>query len=41
MKRLAISAFALLSLSACETPTVFQEATRPGAVGYSEQRIEP
>ena len=41
MKRLAISAFALAALSACETPTVFQEATRPGAVGYSEQRIEP
>ena len=41
MKRLAISAFALAALSACETPTVYQEATRPNAVGYSEQRIEP
>ena len=41
MKRLAISALALMTLSACETPTVYQEATRAGAVGYSEQRIEP
>ena len=43
MKRLALPmlVLALASLAACETPTVFQEATRPNAVGFSEQRIEP
>jgi hypothetical protein len=41
MKRLALSALAVLSLAACATPTVFQPATGPDAVGYSEFRIEP
>jgi hypothetical protein len=30
-----------LGLAACETPTVYQAAPRPDAVGYSEFRIEP
>lgn len=42
MKRLVLSALAALSLAACaSTPTVYQAATGPGAVGYSEYRIEP
>jgi opacity protein-like surface antigen len=42
MKRLAIAALAALSLSACATaPTVYQPSAKPGAVGYSEYRIEP
>lgn len=41
MKRLVLSALAALSLAACATPTVYQAATGPGAVGYSEFRIEP
>jgi hypothetical protein len=30
-----------LGLVACETPTLYQAAPRPDAVGYSEFRIEP
>ena len=41
MKRLVLSALAALSLAACATPTVYQAATGPDAVGYSEYRIEP
>jgi len=41
MKRLVLSALAALSLAACATtPTVYQPASGPGAVGYSEFRIE-
>jgi hypothetical protein len=31
----------LLALASCETPTVYQPAPGPSAIGYSEQRIEP
>lgn len=42
MKRLVLSALAALTVAACaSTPTVFQAATAPGSVGYSEYRIEP
>ena len=42
MKRLILSALAALSLAACATaPTVYQPATGPKAVGYTEYRIEP
>jgi hypothetical protein len=41
MKRLLVPVLAALSLAACGTPTVFQPATGPNAVGYSEYRIEP
>jgi hypothetical protein len=41
MKRLVLSALAAASVAACATPTVYQPAARPGAVGYSEYRIEP
>src|SRR5215216_4289660 len=42
MKRLLLSALVALSLSACATaPTVYQPATGPNAVGFSEYRIEP
>jgi hypothetical protein len=42
MKRLVITALAALSLAACaSTPTVYQPAGGPSAVGYSEYRIEP
>jgi hypothetical protein len=42
MKRLALISAAALALSACATqPTVYQPATGPSAVGYSEYRIEP
>jgi hypothetical protein len=48
MKRLlhstaaALTAFAALSISACATtPTRFQPAAGPEAVGFSEYRIEP
>jgi hypothetical protein len=42
MKRLIIPALAALALSACATePTRFQPAAGPGAVGFSEMRIEP
>lgn len=41
MKRLIIAA-AALSLAACATtPTLYQPAAGPEAVGYSEYRIEP
>lgn len=41
MKRL-IPALAALSLAACATaPTVYQPASAPTAVGYSDYRIEP
>ncbi len=30
-----------LALAACETPTYYQAATRPGAVGYTDYQIEP
>jgi len=41
MKRLVI-AVAALSLAACATtPTLYQPATGPQAVGYTEYRIEP
>lgn len=42
MKRLILPVLAALSLSACATaPTQFQPAARPGAVGFSETRLEP
>jgi hypothetical protein len=41
MKRLVLPLFAALSLAACSTPTVYQPATGPDAVGYSEFQIEP
>lgn len=41
MKRVLLASLAALSLAACETPTRFQAAAGPGAVGYSEMRIEP
>lgn len=42
MKRLLFPAIAALALSACATePTRFQPSMRPGAVGFSEMRIEP
>jgi hypothetical protein len=38
----AVAAFVLcLGLAACETPTLYQAAPRPDAVGFSEFRIEP
>lgn len=40
MKRLSGIA-ALAALSGCATPTYFQPATSPAAVGYSDYRIEP
>ncbi|HEY8617561.1 CC0125/CC1285 family lipoprotein [Phenylobacterium sp.] len=42
MKRLVLAPLAALALAACaSTPTTFQAATGPQAVGYSEYRIEP
>src|SRR6516164_7347777 len=41
MKRLLPAAFAALALAACTTPTVYQPASGPDAVGFSEYRIEP
>lgn len=42
MTRLILSCLAALTLAACATaPTVYQPAVGPGAVGYSEYRIEP
>lgn len=42
MTRLIAPALAALSLAACATtPTVYQPALGPEAVGYSEYRIEP
>lgn len=42
MKRSVLAALAALSLAACATaPTVYQPATGPTAIGYSEYRIEP
>lgn len=42
MKRLILPLLASLSLAACATaPTVYQPATGPKSVGYSEYRIEP
>lgn len=39
--RAIVAALLCLGLAACETPTVYQAAARPDAVGYSESRIEP
>ncbi|MHB8528645.1 MAG: CC0125/CC1285 family lipoprotein [Caulobacteraceae bacterium] len=41
MNRPTLIALLALGLSACQTPTFYQPAQRPGAVGYSEARIEP
>ena len=41
MKRTLLAAVACLSLAACATPTHFQPSGGPGAVGFSELRIEP
>jgi hypothetical protein len=42
MKRLVLPALAALSVAACaSTPTVYQPASGPRAVGFSEYRIEP
>jgi outer membrane protein TolC len=42
MARLIVPVLAALSLAACATtPTVYQPALGPAAVGYSEYRIEP
>ncbi len=40
MKRLA-AALICLSLTACETPTYYQAALRPNAMGYADYQIEP
>ncbi|MDB5481515.1 MAG: hypothetical protein JWO83_2568 [Caulobacteraceae bacterium] len=40
MKAIAVTLLCL-GLAACETPTLYQAAARPEAVGYSELRIEP
>ena len=39
--RLGAAALLALTLAGCETATVYQPALRPGAVGYSDYRIEP
>jgi hypothetical protein len=36
-----VAALFCLGLAACETPTLYQAAARPDAMGYSEYRIEP
>jgi hypothetical protein len=42
MKRALLVAAVCLAMAGCATaPTRFQPATAPGAVGYSEMRIEP
>lgn len=42
MKRLLLPLLASLAISGCATaPTLYQPATGPSAVGYSEYRIEP
>ncbi|HWA61940.1 MAG TPA: hypothetical protein VG939_11230 [Caulobacteraceae bacterium] len=41
MRRLIAVAAACLALAACATPTVYQAAATPGAVGFTETRIEP
>jgi hypothetical protein len=41
MKRLVPATLAALSLAACVTPTVYQPAAGPDAVGYSDYVIEP
>ena len=41
MKRLVLSLTAAAAVAACTTPTVYQPAAGPSAVGYSEYRIEP
>jgi opacity protein-like surface antigen len=42
MKRVLLCSLAALSLAACATaPTVYQPATGPSGIGYSEYRIEP
>ena len=41
MKRHLAAAALCLAIAACATPTHFQPATSPSAVGYSELRIEP
>lgn len=41
MKRLIIPALAALLVAGCATPTVYQPAAKPGAVGFAEYRIEP
>ena len=42
MKRLLVPILAALALGACaSTPTVYQPAAGPRAVGYSEYQIEP
>ena len=43
MKQLIAPILAALALTACATPqpTLYQAAVRPGAVGYTELRIEP
>ena len=39
--RAIVAALLCLGLAACETPTLYQAAARPDAVGYSEFKIEP
>jgi hypothetical protein len=39
--RAIVAALLCLGLAACETPTHYEAAARPDAVGYSEIRIEP
>lgn len=39
LRKLSVAA-ALLTLAACATPTVYQPAARPNAVGFSETQIE-
>lgn len=42
MKRPVLAALAALTLASCATaPTVYQPATSPTAIGYSDYRIEP
>jgi hypothetical protein len=40
MRRLIAPVLMVLALAACETPTVFAPAPKPGASGYAETRIE-
>ena len=40
MKRIALISLAALTLAACATPTIYGPVTKPGAVGFSEYRIQ-
>ena len=40
MRTIAVT-LVCLSVGACETPTPYEAATKPDAVGYSERQVEP